>query len=64
MAVLFTSHLVRMPCRSSAARSYSALEAEVYRRTAQLLDLPTAAVLAMVQFVAVGAIARPPRTAP
>lgn len=36
--------------------SYSTLEVEVYRQTAQLLDLPTAAVLTMVQFVAIGAI--------
>ncbi|MDJ0383794.1 iron ABC transporter permease [Streptomyces sp. G-G2] len=36
--------------------AYSTLEVEVYRQTAQLLDLPTAAVLTMVQFVAVGAV--------
>lgn len=36
--------------------AYSTLEVEVYRQTAQLLDLPTAAVLTMVQFVAVGGI--------
>lgn len=36
--------------------AYSTLEVEIYRQTAQLLDLPTAAVLTMVQFVAVGAI--------
>ncbi|MBT2406043.1 MULTISPECIES: iron ABC transporter permease [unclassified Streptomyces] len=36
--------------------SYSTLEVEVYRQTAQLLDLPTAAVLTMVQFVAIGAV--------
>ncbi|MGW0390161.1 ABC transporter permease [Streptomyces sp. NPDC003042] len=36
--------------------SYSTLEVEVYRQTAHLLDLPTAAVLTMVQFAAVGAI--------
>ncbi|MFH8481699.1 ABC transporter permease [Streptomyces sp. NPDC018055] len=36
--------------------AYSTLEVEVYRQTAQLLDLPTAAVLTLVQFVAVGAI--------
>ncbi|MFE9739259.1 ABC transporter permease [Streptomyces sp. NPDC006477] len=35
---------------------YSTLEAEIYRQTARLLDLPTAAVLTLVQFVAVGAI--------
>lgn len=35
---------------------YSTLEVEIYRQTAQLLDLPTAAVLTLVQFVAVGAI--------
>ncbi|MFJ6699245.1 ABC transporter permease [Streptomyces sp. NPDC091272] len=34
----------------------STLEVEVYRQTAQLLDLPTAAVLTLVQFAAVGAI--------
>ncbi|MGW7451014.1 ABC transporter permease [Streptomyces sp. NPDC054787] len=36
--------------------SYATLEVEVYRQTAQLLDLPTAAVLTMVQFAAVGAV--------
>ncbi|MET9959732.1 iron ABC transporter permease [Streptomyces sp. NPDC006326] len=36
--------------------SYSTLEVEVYRQTAQLLDLPTAAVLTMVQFAAVGVV--------
>ncbi|MEU1085802.1 iron ABC transporter permease [Streptomyces sp. NPDC005892] len=36
--------------------AYSTLEVEIYRQTAQLLDLPTAAVLTLVQFVAVGAI--------
>ncbi|MEI5034747.1 iron ABC transporter permease [Streptomyces sp. S1A(2023)] len=36
--------------------AYATLEVEVYRQTAQLLDLPTAAVLTLVQFVAVGAI--------
>ncbi|MFJ6720193.1 ABC transporter permease [Streptomyces sp. NPDC091259] len=36
--------------------SYSTLEVEVYRQTAQLLDLPTAAVLTMVQFVAMGLV--------
>ncbi|WP_093716624.1 ABC transporter permease [Actinacidiphila alni] len=36
--------------------TYSTLEVEIYRQTAQLLDLPTAAVLTLVQFAAVGAI--------
>ncbi|MGI5445772.1 ABC transporter permease [Streptomyces sp. CA-243310] len=36
--------------------SYATLEVEVYRQTAQLLDLSTAAVLTMVQFAAVGLI--------
>ncbi|MEW1698621.1 iron ABC transporter permease [Streptomyces sp. NPDC091278] len=36
--------------------AYSTLEAEIYRQTARLLDLPTAAVLTLVQFVAVGLI--------
>ncbi|MET9854329.1 iron ABC transporter permease [Streptomyces sp. NPDC006450] len=36
--------------------AYSTLEVEVYRQTAQLLDLPTAAVLTMVQFAAIGGI--------
>ncbi|PRH77486.1 iron ABC transporter permease [Streptomyces solincola] len=36
--------------------AYTTLEAEVYRQTAQLLDLPTAAVLTLVQFAAVGAV--------
>ncbi|NED80097.1 iron ABC transporter permease [Streptomyces sp. SID11233] len=35
---------------------FSTLEVEIYRQTAQLLDLPTAAVLTLVQFAAVGAI--------
>ncbi|MFI5805473.1 ABC transporter permease [Streptomyces sp. NPDC051561] len=35
---------------------YSTLEVEIYRQTAQFLDLPTAAVLTLVQFAAVGAI--------
>ncbi|MFB7514302.1 ABC transporter permease [Streptomyces sp. NPDC056144] len=35
---------------------YSTLEAEIYRQTARLLDLRTAAVLTLVQFAAVGAI--------
>ncbi|MCH0542529.1 iron ABC transporter permease [Streptomyces sp. MUM 203J] len=35
---------------------YRTLEAEIYRQTAQLLDLPTAAVLTLVQFAAVAAI--------
>ncbi|MFJ4987546.1 ABC transporter permease [Streptomyces sp. NPDC088732] len=33
--------------------AYSTLEVEIYRETAQLLDLPTAAVLTIVQFAAV-----------
>ncbi|MFI6103981.1 ABC transporter permease [Streptomyces sp. NPDC051310] len=36
--------------------AYRTLEAEIYRQTAQLLDLPTAAVLTLLQFAAVGAI--------
>ncbi|WP_328540747.1 ABC transporter permease [Streptomyces sp. NBC_00344] len=36
--------------------AFSTLEVEIYRETAELLDLPTAAVLTLVQFVAVGAI--------
>ncbi|WP_189714848.1 ABC transporter permease [Streptomyces chryseus] len=36
--------------------AYSTLEVEIYRQTAQFLDLPTAAVLTLVQFAAVGAI--------
>ncbi|QGV82543.1 ABC transporter permease [Streptomyces ficellus] len=36
--------------------AFATLEAEIYRQTAQLLDLPTAAVLTLVQFAAVGAI--------
>ncbi|MFP3118249.1 ABC transporter permease [Streptomyces sp. Iso 434] len=35
---------------------FATLEVEIYRQTAQLLDLPTAAVLTLVQFAAVGAI--------
>jgi thiamine transport system permease protein len=36
--------------------TYSTLEVEIYRQTAELLDLPTAAVLTLVQFAAVAAI--------
>ncbi|RST11751.1 iron ABC transporter permease [Streptomyces sp. WAC05374] len=36
--------------------AYRTLEAEIYRQTAQLLDLQAAAVLTLVQFAAVGAI--------
>ncbi|MBO0515013.1 ABC transporter permease [Streptomyces beijiangensis] len=36
--------------------AFSTLEVEIYRQTAQLLDLPTAAVLTLAQFAAVGAI--------
>ncbi|MEU9604493.1 iron ABC transporter permease [Streptomyces sp. NPDC048057] len=35
---------------------FSTLEVEIYRQTAQLLDLRTAAVLTLVQFAAVGAV--------
>ncbi|MEU8569896.1 iron ABC transporter permease [Streptomyces pathocidini] len=35
---------------------YATLEVEIYRQTAQLLDLPTAAVLTLLQFAAVAAI--------
>ena len=37
---------------------YATLETEIYRQTAQLLDLPVAAALALVQLVAVVAAAR------
>lgn len=36
--------------------AFSTLEVEIYRQTAHLLDLSTAAVLTIVQFVAMGAI--------
>ncbi|PKV88234.1 thiamine transport system permease protein [Streptomyces sp. TLI_146] len=36
--------------------TFSTLEVEIYRQTAELLDLPTAAVLTIVQFAAVGAV--------
>ncbi|WP_189890105.1 ABC transporter permease [Streptomyces xantholiticus] len=36
--------------------SFSTLEVEIYRQTADFLDLPTAAVLTLVQFAAVGAV--------
>ncbi|MEW2633188.1 iron ABC transporter permease [Streptomyces sp. NPDC048389] len=36
--------------------SFSTLEVEIYRQTADFLDLTTAAVLTMVQFTAVGAV--------
>ncbi len=35
---------------------YATLEVAIYRETAQLLDLPTAAVLSLVQFAAVGGV--------
>ncbi|MFP8884419.1 ABC transporter permease [Streptomyces mangrovi] len=35
---------------------YATLEVEIYRQTAQLLDLPTAAVLTLLQFAAVAAL--------
>ncbi|ARZ67601.1 iron ABC transporter permease [Streptomyces albireticuli] len=35
---------------------YATLEVEIYQQTAQLLDLPTAAVLTLVQFVAVAVL--------
>lgn len=35
---------------------YATLEVEIYRRTAQLLDLPSAAVLTLLQFVLVGGL--------
>ncbi|WP_338673215.1 iron ABC transporter permease [Streptomyces sp. SCSIO 30461] len=36
--------------------AYSTVEVEIYRQTADRLDLPTAAVLTLIQFAAVGAI--------
>jgi thiamine transport system permease protein len=36
--------------------TYSTLEVEIYRQTAELLDLPTAAVLTLVQLAAVAAV--------
>nr|WP_184491825.1 ABC transporter permease subunit [Streptomyces sp. I6] len=36
--------------------AYTTLEVEIYRQTAQVLDLSTAAVLTLLQFAAVGAI--------
>lgn len=36
--------------------TFSTLEVEIYRQTSEVLDLPTAAVLTLVQFAAVGAI--------
>ncbi|MCA1221472.1 ABC transporter permease [Streptomyces sp. 8L] len=35
---------------------FSTLEVEIYRQTAELLQLPTAAILTLVQFAAVGAV--------
>lgn len=35
---------------------YATLEVEIYRQTAQFLDLPTAAVLSLLQFAAVGGL--------
>ncbi|WP_199314921.1 ABC transporter permease [Streptomyces cadmiisoli] len=36
--------------------TFSTLEVEIYRQTSEIFDLPTAAVLTMIQFGAVGAI--------
>ncbi|QNP65561.1 ABC transporter permease [Streptomyces genisteinicus] len=36
--------------------AFSTLEVEIYRQTADLLDLPTAAVLTLIQFAAVGLV--------
>ncbi|WP_443046606.1 ABC transporter permease [Streptomyces sp. DSM 40750] len=36
--------------------TFSTLEVEIYRQTSEIFDLPTAAVLTLVQFVAVGLI--------
>jgi thiamine transport system permease protein len=36
--------------------TFSTLEVEIYRQTSEIFDLPTAAVLTMIQFVAVGAV--------
>lgn len=36
--------------------SFATLEVEIYRQTSELFDLPTAAVLTLVQFAAVGAV--------
>lgn len=36
--------------------TFSTLEVEIYRQTSEIFDLPTAAVLTIIQFVAVGAI--------
>jgi thiamine transport system permease protein len=38
------------------APHYATLEVEIYRQTAQLLDLPVASVLALLQLLAVGAL--------
>lgn len=36
--------------------TFSTLEVEIYRQTSEIFDLPTAAVLTIIQFLAVGAI--------
>ncbi|PAZ17808.1 iron ABC transporter permease [Streptomyces sp. SA15] len=36
--------------------TFSTLEVEIYRQTSEIFDLPTAAVLTLIQFLAVGAI--------
>ncbi|MFF4056762.1 ABC transporter permease [Streptomyces sp. NPDC001668] len=36
--------------------TFSTLEVEIYRQTSEIFDLPTAAVLTLIQFVAVGAV--------
>ena len=49
-------HLASGSSASSAARSRTTLEVEIYRQTADLLDLPVASVLALLQLAAVGAM--------
>ena len=43
-------------CASSAGPSHATLEVEIYRQTADLLNLPVASVLALLQLAAVGAM--------
>ena len=49
-------HLASASSASSAAPAASTLEVEIYRQTADLLDLPVASVLALLQLAAVGAM--------
>ena len=52
---LFSLHLASAWCRILGGARLATIEVEIHRQTTQLLDLPTAAALAIIQLVAVGA---------